>query len=142
MTTGIKEVREALRALPKALNERVWSDINFDRSKIIVNRAKLNAPEGPRGDLVDSIGSVRLKRKGLGTVWTGPRRRGGKKGFHGHLVEYGTRQRKTKKGANRGIMPKNPFMRRTFNQTAPEVEKALVTSVSRVLTRTYKRYVR
>lgn len=143
MITGIKEVREALRALPKAVNnDKVWSDINYDRSKIIVNRAKLNAPEGPRGDLVDSIGSVRMKRQGLGTVWTGARRRGGKKGFHAHLVEDGTKQRKTKKGANRGIMPKNPFMEKTFIQTAPEVEKALGTSATRVITRTAKRYLK
>ncbi|AQT85692.1 phage protein, HK97 gp10 family [Paenibacillus larvae subsp. larvae] len=32
------------------------------------------------------------------------------KGAHRHLVEYGTRQRKNKKGANRGKMPKKPFM--------------------------------
>ncbi|MEV2699506.1 hypothetical protein ABND62_21730, partial [Paenibacillus larvae] len=32
------------------------------------------------------------------------------KGAHRHLVEYGTRQRRNKKGANRGKMPKKPFM--------------------------------
>lgn len=142
MITGYKEINKALSALPKALNDKVWSDINFDRSKIVVNRMKLNAPEGPTGNLVDSIGAVRMRRDRLGTVWVGPRRRGGKKGFAGHLVEFGTRSRKTRKGANRGIMPKKPFAQKSFDQTHAQLEKQLGDSAKKILTRTIKRYVR
>jgi hypothetical protein len=141
MIVGYKEVHAALSALPKAINDKVWSDINFDRAKIIVNRMQLTAPEGPTGNLVDSIGAVRLKKQNLGTVWVGPRRRGGKKGFAGHLVEYGTKKRRTRNGANRGVMPKNPFASRAWDQTKGQLEPALAKSAQKVLTRTIKKYV-
>lgn len=142
MTKGYKEIQAALKALPKAMSDKVWSDINYERSKIVVNRMKLNAPEGPTGNLVDSIGAVRMKRERLGAVWVGPRRRGGKRGFAGHLVEFGTRQRKTRTGANRGKMPVNPFAEKSFNQTASQLEKSLADSAKKVLVRTIKRYTR
>jgi len=141
MIIGLKEVQNALSALPKALNDKVWSDINYDRAKILVNREKLEAPEGPTGNLVDSIGAVRLRKERLGTVWVGPRRKGGKKGFAGHLVEFGTKQRQTKNGADRGVMPKNPFAERSVNKTKGQLEQGLADSAAKVVTRTLKKYV-
>lgn len=140
--TGYKEINNALKALPKAMSDKVWSDINYLQSKIVVNRLKLNAPEGPTGNLVDSMGAIRLRRERLGTVWAGPLRRGGKKGFAGHLVEYGTRARRNRNGANRGRMKKNPFAARSFRESAPALEKALGVSAQKVLTRTIRRYVK
>lgn len=142
MITGYKEINQALSALPKAMSDKIWSDINYDRAKIVVNRMKLNAPEGPTGNLVDSIGAVRMRRDRLGTVWVGPRRKGGKKGFAGHLVEFGTKQRRNKNGSNRGVMPKKPFAKKSFDQTHTQLEQQLAASAQKVLTRTIKRYVR
>lgn len=141
MIIGFKEVNNALSALPKSMTDKVWSDINFTQAKIVVNREKLEAPEGPTGNLVDSIGAVRLKKQRLGTVWVGPRRKGGKKGFHGHMVEYGTGPRETKIGANRGVMPKNPFAERSFDKTKLPLEKGLADNAAKVVKKTIKKYV-
>ena len=142
MIIGYKEVNAALEALPKAMTDKVWGDINFDRAKVIVNREKLEAPEGPTGNLVDSIGAVRLKKQRLGTVWIGPRRKGGKKGFAGHLLEFGTKKRETKSGANRGVMPKNPFAERSFDREKGTLEKGIADSAAKILKRTIKKYVK
>ncbi len=141
MIVGLKEVQNALSALPKAMNDKVWGDINYTQAKIVVNREKLEAPEGPTGNLVDSIGAVRLKKQRLGTVWVGPRRKGGNKGFAGHLVEFGTKARETKSGANRGVMPKNPFAERSFDKSKAQLERGLEQSAAKVLTKTIKKYV-
>lgn len=140
---GFKQVQKALDELPKELNkDKVWSDINFQASKLIVQRGKLNAPEGPTGHLVDSIGSIRLKRERLGTVWTGPLRRNGKKGFAGHLNEYGTRPRRLKRGGNRGRMKKNPFMSRTFAQSKGTLENDVAKAAAKVIAKVIKRNVK
>jgi bacteriophage HK97-gp10 putative tail-component len=141
MIKGYNEVHNALSALPKAFSDKVWSDINYDRSKIVTNQMKLNAPEGPTGNLVDSIGAVRMRGDRLGTVWVGPRRRGRYKGFAGHLVEYGTKNRQTRSGANRGIMPKKPFAEKSFLQTRGELENALTKSAEKVVSRTLRKYL-
>ncbi|MDT2261587.1 hypothetical protein P7H06_21730 [Paenibacillus larvae] len=59
--------------------------------------------KGKPGDLKRSIRPKYMEGGLSATVVPKP------KGAHRHLVEYGTRQRKNKKGANRGKMPKKPF---------------------------------
>lgn len=142
--TGFKELDNVFKALPRSMDHKTWSAINFERSKVLVQKMKLMAPEGPTGNLVDSIGSVKLsaKKTALGAVWTGPRRKGGHKGFAGHLVEFGTKSRKTKKGANRGIMPKKPFAKPSFRAVAPEMERGLADSARKVIVRTAKRFLK
>ena len=143
--TGYKELDAVFKALPRSMDQKTWSAINFERSKVLVQRMKLNAPEGPTGNLVDSIGSVKMNPKRaieLGTVWTGPRRKNGYKGFAGHLVEFGTRQRKNKKGANRGIMPKKPFAEKSFRQVEPQMESGIAAAAQKVIVRVAKRFLK
>jgi len=148
---GYSEIQEMLKELPKALTNEVWSNINYNRSKTIVARAKQTAPEGPTGNLVDSIGSVKLRRENLGTVWTGPQRRNGKKGFAGHLNEYGTKDRRLKKAGRRksrsragfkGRMKKNPFMHRAFDQVKTELELGIAKDVGKIITRVMKKHAK
>lgn len=66
---------------------------------------KAVAPVGPTGNLKASV-RAKYFEGGLASTVV-PRR---PKGSHRHIVAYGTRQRRTRKGANRGIMPANPVM--------------------------------
>lgn len=138
--TGVKELDNVLKMLPRSLDDKFMYSVNREVSKHVVNKMKLLAPEGPTGNLVDSIGTIK-KRKSqeLGTAWSGPRR---PKGSAGHLVEFGTRARRTKKGANRGKMPKNPFVEKAFDATKGIMQSERNTAVARVLVRTMRRYLR
>lgn len=151
---GFKEVGRMLSELPDEINkDKIWADINFKRSKVIVQRAKMLAPEGPTGNLVDSIGSVKLKKQNLGTVWTGPQRRNGRKGFAGHLNEYGTKERRLKKRSKRvsfrgnspgykGKMKKNPFMHKAFDQTRADVQRGIEKDAAKIITRIMKKHAK
>lgn len=143
--TGIKELDEVFRMMPLALNHKVMGTAFEDAAKPLVEKEKLLAPEGPTGNLVDSIGAKRISisRAGyVGEVHVGPRRGGKYKGYAGHLVEYGTKQRKTRKGANRGVMPAEPFAEPAFKATKNLIESRIQASIAKVVVRTMNRYVK
>jgi HK97 gp10 family phage protein len=143
--TGQKEIDAVLRQMPLALTHSVLGTANIDASRPLVDREHLLAPVGRTGDLAESIGAYRVSQKSatsIGEVRVGPRRQGGFKGYHAHLVEFGTVKRQTKKGANRGIMRAKPFIKPAFNQTKAEVERRITRSIGNVLLRTMKRYIR
>lgn len=134
--TGVKEIDRTLRNLPKELSHQILGAAHMAASKPLVEKEKLLAPEGPDGALVDSIGAMKtpIKRAdAVGEVIVGPRRRAPHRGFHGHLVEFGTRRRETKKGANRGIMQANPFAAPAFEQTKLIVEENIRVQIGKKL---------
>lgn len=139
--TGDKAIDAILRNLPPALSDKVMGSIHYNAAKPLVEKEKALAPEGPTGNLVDSIGAYRLGKKAstaIGQVRVGPRRRGGYKGFAGHLVEFGTSKRSTNKGANRGVMPADPFALPAFNATKREIERLIVSDTQRIVLRVMK----
>lgn len=142
--TGFKELDAVFKALPRSMDHKTWSAINFDRSKIVVAEMKRQAPVGATHNLVDSIGSVKLsqKRTELGAVRSGARRSGRYKGYASGFVNLGTKQRRTKRGANRGRMKANPFIERSFRATAPAMEAGLAESARKVIVRTAKRFLK
>lgn len=143
--TGAKEIDDLLKALPQAVTHSILGSAHLAAAKPLIEKEKLLAPEGPTGNLVDSIGAYKTSLKkaaDLGEVRVGPRRKGGYKGFAGHLVEFGTRSRSTKKGANRGIMPKHPFAKPAFEATKGEIEKSIAVNIGKSVLRTMKRYVK
>lgn len=134
--TGVKEIDRTFRNLPKELSHQIMGAAHLAASKPLVEKEKLLAPEGPDGYLVDSIGAMKTsfkKADAVGEVIVGPRRKSPYKGFHGHLVEFGTRQRRNKKGANRGVMPAHPFAEPAFNQTKQVVEENIRVQVGKKL---------
>lgn len=140
---GDKELERTFRDLQKYLTHKDQGIINLDAAKPLIEKEKLLAPEGPNGNLVDSIGGVKVSQKKaveIGEVHVGPRIRRPHRGFHGHLVEYGTKKRELKglgkypAGTSRGVMPAKPFVRPALAQT-----KDLV--LSRVQNSTAKRIV-
>lgn len=143
--TGVKEIDSVLKALPKELSHKVLGAAHLAAAKPLIEKEKLLAPEGPTGNLVDSIGGVKTpigKAGALGEVVVGPRRRKPYRGNHGHLVEKGTKRRETKKGANRGVMPAHPFAEPAFNQTSKKVEQNIVEETGKSLVRTIKKYLK
>lgn len=145
VVTSIKELDDVFREMPRALSHKVMGAAFEDAAKPLVEKEKLLAPEGPTGNLVDSIGARRISisRAGAaGEVHVGPRRGGKYKGYAGHLVEYGTKQRKTRKGANRGSMTADPFAEPAYKATKNTVEARIQQSIAKVLLRTMNRYIK
>lgn len=114
VTVTIEGVGQTLKAINmfdmKKKQELI--EVVKNTAKTIQKSAKLNAPvskvtksRGKNGDLKRSI-RPKYFDGGLSATVV-PRK---PKGSHRHLVEYGTKTRSTKSGANRGKMPKQPFM--------------------------------
>jgi HK97 gp10 family phage protein len=143
--TGKKEIDDVLREWPKQLQHSTLGTAHANAAKPLVERARGLAPEGPTGRLVDSIGVTKtnIKRANkLGEVRVGPRRKGGFRGFAGHLVEYGTKPRRNRRGARRGFMRPKPFMRPAFNLTKRVVENDIANQIGKVMVRTMRRYLK
>jgi hypothetical protein len=122
---GLKEIYGALNDLPRELSDTKLQKVHALAAVPLVNKIHRYAPVGETGNLADSIGIEKpgSKNKGeLGAIYVGPRRKGGHKGFAGHLVEYGTKKRRTKRGKNTGTMPKEPFEGPAWEVTQGEVE--------------------
>jgi len=66
-----------------------------------------------------------------------PRVRGNYRGWHAHLVNFGTKVRQTKMGWNRGAARENNFAQRAFdrtiNQVRPDFEAQVAKSTERLL---------
>jgi HK97 gp10 family phage protein len=123
--TGLKEILGALNDLPKELSDTKLQKVHAKAAEPLVNKIHRLAPVGLTGNLADSIGIEKpgKKNKGeLGAIYVGPRRKGGFKGFAGHLNEYGTKPRKTKRGKKLGVMKAKPFEAPAWEQTQDEVE--------------------
>lgn len=142
--TGIPAIDKALKALPETVQHRVLSAAHYAAAKPVVEKEKSLVPVD-RGVLRDSIGAVKLSQRratSIGEVIVGPRRTGASKGFHGHLVEFGSKLRKTKKGADRGYMPKHPFAKPAFDQTKSQVINSIGTQIGRAMVRTMRKYIK
>lgn len=124
VVTGLKELDLMLRQMTPELNHRILGAANVASAKPLVATAKSLVAKGSTKRLEKSIGAVKIstrKSTEIGTVHVGPRRGGGHKGYHGHLVEFGTVERFHKSGKSTGIMPKLPFMRPAFERTKDQV---------------------
>lgn len=146
---GQKAILDALAALPKEMSHKVFSDAHAMAARPLVQKEKLLAPEGPTGHLVDSIAAQKfpLKRaNALGEVQIGARR-GRYKGYAAHLVEFGTVERNVKgrgkyRSGYRGRARKKPFAAPAFQATKAEIEISIYKSLSRVINRTMRRYIK
>jgi hypothetical protein len=144
--SGAKEIDDVLHGLPQQITHKIIQDANAEASKSLVDTAKLSAPEGPTGNLIDSIGIVKAsfaRSNELGEIQIGPRR-GRYKGHHGHLVEFGTLPRTNKSGANRGQMTPKPFMEpawlRRKNDVLSVINKRIGVHLWKYMERTLKKF--
>ena len=127
---GAQEIIKALNSIPKEVSHSIQQQAHVRAAKPLIEKEKLLAPEGPTGNLVDSIGTIKVpirKATIIGEVHVGPRTRRPYRGHAGHLVEFGTRKRSLKgrgqykAGTNRGVMPSKPFVRPALQQTQKQV---------------------
>ncbi len=140
--SGNVELDRCLKGLPKVLQNNLLQNAHVAAAKPLVDAAKSEAPLGSTGNLKRSIGVERISAAtsgGIGVVQVGPRRKGGFKGYHGHLVEYGKRNRGENGDRSRPI----PFMADAFGMTKREVEKNIAfqvgVKVAQYMVRTVKK---
>lgn len=98
--TGIKELQKKMEELEKATQKKVLRSISRKSLNIYVKEARQNAPVDS-GNLKKSIGNESAKRTGREKVAivAGPRRKKGSntgKGYHAHLLEFGTAKMRAK----------------------------------------------
>lgn len=135
--TGAKEIDAVLKGLPLQVTDKVLQNSFSDAAKPLVQAAQSLAPKD-EGTLSESIGVTKepaktLVNRAVGQIQVGPRRKGKYKGYHGHLMEFGTTIRETKSGANRGNVTPHPFMEPAFNQTSGQVENRINGSIGKKL---------
>lgn len=137
---GVKEIDDVLKGLPLQVNHKVTQQAHTSASKVLIDTAKLTAPEGPTGNVVDSLGVYKYpfaKANALGLIDAGPRR-GRYKGNAAHLTEYGTKARYNKSGAFRGAVAAQHWMEEAWERTKDNVES----SISRFLGATLYRFMK
>ena len=144
--SGVREIDSLLKNLPKELTHQVLGTAHAAAAKPLIRKAQLTAPEGPTGNLIDSIGVIKtpMKRAGaVGEVAVGPRRSRRHKGHHGHLIEYGfkTRAKSGGKGKKTFVTGK-PFMRPSFESTKGLVIESIRVEVGKKVWATMRRYVK
>jgi len=103
---GMEDVLRKLRKLPEQIQNNVVVGAVRAGTKPIINEAKRLVPIDT-GDLEKSIGANRRKtdEKTVVMFTVSPRRGGKYDGFHGHLVEFGTKN-----------MAAQPFMRPAYEK--------------------------
>ena len=147
--TGAKEIDNALRGLPSQFSHKILQAAHAEAAKPFLIRAHLLAPVGRTGGLAESIGVVRTpfaKSNVIGEVTAGPRR-GRFKGHAAHLIEFGTRDRRTKKkhwkfGYERGRVKPKPFIAPAFESTKGEVEKGISNALAIRTNQYIKRFIK
>lgn len=92
------------------------------------------------GNLLRSISRMRVpikKAKEIGTVRVGPKIGGGKKGYHGHLLEFGHKKVLWGRRTN-GRVKAFPFVAPAYRSSIGEVRSNIYRNLDRVLKRWVK----
>ena len=97
--TGLTELRNALRVLPETLTDDAEAIVRA-HADLAEAQVIQRYPVGPTGHL---RGRVYVSQAGTGTSTTATLRSAAP---HAHLYERGTKTRRTRRGANRGRMPR------------------------------------
>jgi HK97 gp10 family phage protein len=88
-------------------------------AKPLIAAAKINVPKRT-GTLMRSIGSIEVPQEIA--IIVGAKKAGRYKGWHGHLVENGTKERVRRKNkGSTGKMPATHFFENSYNATKEQV---------------------
>jgi HK97 gp10 family phage protein len=152
VTYGIKEIEQVLAGLPDKFGQKVVEEVLVKSSKILVNQIKQNASHSDvTGNLRKSIGIIKSKEAGLTKrITIGPRRHGPYKGYHAHLLEYGTVTRRAEKAkvlAGHGIffgkqvegVTAQPFMRPAYDACIGNVQDEIAKEFRSILESGFKK---
>ena len=140
---GEKELKRMLESLPRKMSGPVVRRALREGAKPILAAARAAAPisdDKDPGLLRKSMSpgrGIRIKtyrRTGVTLAVIGP---GWPLGAHGHLIESGTKLRKTKQkpkpGLSRGIGPAKPFLRPAFDANVGLAKKIIAGVMARGL---------
>ncbi len=100
---GELELMASLQSLPKVVGDKYIKGAVAAGMKPVFAQLLANTPVGPTGNLQKSVGQVvRVYKTGIIYGVVGYRRAvskpdGGNRGYHSHLVEFGTQERVPKK---------------------------------------------
>lgn len=148
---GFNELNDFLKTLPKTVTHKILQATHAKAAKPLINAEKLLAPK-EEGDLRESIGvkKASIKRaNSIGEVKVGPLWKKG--GRVAHLIEFGTKQRKTKgrgkykvyrAGANRGRVIARPFVEPAFNRTKDSIYGTILSDLRKSVKSTASRYLK
>jgi hypothetical protein len=145
--TGFVEIDRIIKQLPAQLNHTLIQQINTRALKPYVTAAYFAAPL-LSGRTAKSIGVTKpgIKRAGsIGLVIAGPRR-GRFGGNVAHFSEFGTGDRssrsKTGHAADRGRMPRKPFLEPAWNRTKDQVMENVRVATGQVVYNFMKRTIK
>jgi HK97 gp10 family phage protein len=122
--TGIKEIDDVLKGLPKQMQHRVLVAAHKYAAQPYVTAAHALAPK-KTGKMAKSIGTVGLPQRRatvVGETEAGPMPKKGR-AYVARFIERGTKERKLRggkkypRGTNRGKITAFPFLETAFNQT-------------------------
>lgn len=136
---GMEEVEKAVSELGEFDKQQQAVNKGFrDAGRYLIRKGRLRLRQrmksgtaGVTGNLLRSF-SFRIKKRSqkLGVIVGFKRnQKEGKLGYHAHLVSEGTRERKTKKGFNRGRTTPNLFWSDTRKEDGDEARLILLKSI-------------
>lgn len=145
----LQNALSGLKQLPDKLKNDTLVKIFRRTARPLVNLAKSNAPKNKSGKksnnkktapLSRTIGTKKGRNKSgvKPTLIIGPMLRRG--GYHGHLLEAGTKARKTKSGAYRGRGPATRYMAKTKVQQGGQVADKTVKSIIKLIDKTLAKH--
>jgi len=142
---GIEEVKKMLASLPNSVNEKIQNDLNTKAAYMVKAELEKNAPDGDndkenKNKIANNVvvknvkGSKQAKYIGFT-----------KRAWYVKLIELGSSIRLVKgkndkyKGANRGSMPRKPFVLNTHNTVAGKVIDYLKSNYVKLVSNSIKK---
>lgn len=141
--TGFTEIDKVIKQLPHQLNHTILQQIHARAVQPYVKAAYFAAPL-KSGKTAKSIGVIRPSRRisgEVGLIIAGPRR-GRFGGNVAHLSEFGTKRRITRNKANRGVMPRRPFLGPAWDRTNRQVLEGIKVATGRVILNFMRRTIK
>jgi hypothetical protein len=127
---GIEELKRSISSFSLEMQDKILKASVRDNSKPVKEKYALNTPEGPTGNLVDSV-SLWTKTKSTNSVASvGYSIKGRKKGYHGHLRTEGI--------AGKSRTTKNDVVGKTL-PTALVARENIIKSVEKIVKRYEKK---
>lgn len=142
---GLKELDDLIREMPDQFQHRFLQQVHAEAALSLVYREHRLAPVRS-GRTAESVGTIKpafTKASIVGEVQVGPRR-GRYGGNVAHLIEGGTKPRTaySMNAADRGVMPKRPFVQQAWDMEHANVERSITNQLSIRLERFLKQRIK
>ena len=130
---GLREITEALEALPDGMKDDVVGKANRDiLNRLVKPQVRGAIPYSPKSK---AAVAVRQERGNKTSFFVGIT----SKAYWLRYVEFGTTQRQTRKGYNRGTMPQRSFLDRVLEGSVPQVTKEISNEYGNIIKKVLER---